>query len=215
MLQTPILLSIETSGPICSVALDMDGTTIIEERCEENVHDESLAEMSRTILNKCGLSPANLDAVCVSAGPGSFTGLRIGGSFAMALCYGNSPKLIAVPTISAVARWVVEHHLTLPSEFAIVLPSHGTKFYHQEFSGKGMPISPVTLSDSIENQLHFECYYMIESRSRVELHIPPLLTIPLSARLTLDLGREYFQLSKFTDATKFVPDYHQDFQVKP
>jgi len=109
------IISIETSGPVCSVALS-DGDSFISElyNSDGNRHDELCAEFVRRLLVEKNLTISNIDAIAVSSGPGSFTGLRIGASIAKALCFKESendyaPRLIAVPTLSAFANEAMEN----------------------------------------------------------------------------------------------------------
>lgn len=98
------ILLIETSGPILSVALATDGAVTAERVCREPRMQASLtAPLVKEVLDACGLSARNLDAVCVSKGPGSYTGLRVGTSTAKGLCFGASLPLIAMGTLDVLA----------------------------------------------------------------------------------------------------------------
>lgn len=100
----PLILNIETSSPICSVCLSRDGTVI---DCREdrtgNSHAKILTVFIDELFKSNNLSLSELDAVAVSAGPGSYTGLRIGTSVAKGLCYALNKPLISVPTLLALA----------------------------------------------------------------------------------------------------------------
>lgn len=96
----PTIIHIETSTDICSVALSHDGLCIFNKENREGPnHARTLAPMVEEALDMAdsrGLPP---DAVAVSAGPGSYTGLRIGVSTAKGLCYGRNLKLVGVKTL--------------------------------------------------------------------------------------------------------------------
>ncbi len=96
----PTIIHIETSTDICSVALSHDGLCIFNKENREGPnHARTLAPMVEEVLDMAdsrGLPP---DAVAVSAGPGSYTGLRIGVSTAKGLCYGRNLKLVGVKTL--------------------------------------------------------------------------------------------------------------------
>ncbi len=94
---SPLILHIETSGKACSVALS-EGQDLIAEKIilEDRSHAKSLTVMIQDILKSTEKKP---DAIAVSAGPGSYTGLRIGVSVAKAMCYASNIPLIAVPTL--------------------------------------------------------------------------------------------------------------------
>lgn len=100
----PLILSLETSTDVCSVALH-DGVTLLaaEEIHEPQVHASRLAPLIDSIRRKAGIALQDLSAVAVSEGPGSYTGLRIGTSTAKGLCYGLEIPLIAVGTLELLA----------------------------------------------------------------------------------------------------------------
>ena len=94
------ILHIETSTNICSVALSRDGQIVLEREDREGPnHAKSLAPMVEDAVKAADAEGVKLDAVAVSAGPGSYTGLRIGVSTAKGLCYGRGLKLIGIPTL--------------------------------------------------------------------------------------------------------------------
>lgn len=99
-----MILAIETATQICSVAL-FEGSNVIGclESDEKNAHSRVLNTMIERLLNESGIMITQLDAVAVSKGPGSFTGLRIGVSTAKGLCYGRNLPLIAVSTLESLA----------------------------------------------------------------------------------------------------------------
>jgi tRNA threonylcarbamoyladenosine biosynthesis protein TsaB len=101
----PLVLQIETSGDFCSVALSAGGECIafLEVSTVRN-HAAMLTPLIEALLVQENLTAAQLAAVAVSIGPGSYTGLRIGVSTAKGLCFGADIPLIAVPTLKAMAR---------------------------------------------------------------------------------------------------------------
>lgn len=98
------ILSIETSTRVGSVALHVEGQLLLyHENFVEKSHSEGLVKNIGNLLDEARLKPADLDAVAVSKGPGSYTGLRIGISAAKGLCYGHNLKLISVDTLLSMA----------------------------------------------------------------------------------------------------------------
>ena len=105
----PKFLLIESSGDVCSAAVS-DGNQIVAEKSitEKNSHSTYLASYVDEVLKKSGLQIAELDAVVVGGGPGSYTGLRIGVSLAKGLCFGANIPLIACSTLRALAVAALE-----------------------------------------------------------------------------------------------------------
>ena len=94
------ILLIETSTSVLSVALAQDGTVVSERVCTEPRMQASLtAPLVKEVLDQAGLTARDCDAVCVSSGPGSYTGLRVGVSTAKGLAFGAGIPLLAVGTL--------------------------------------------------------------------------------------------------------------------
>ena len=94
------ILSIETSTAVLSVALSEDRTVVSERVCTEARQQAALtAPLVKEVLDESGLGIRDCDAVCVSAGPGSYTGLRVGVSTAKGLAFGAGIPLLAVGTL--------------------------------------------------------------------------------------------------------------------
>jgi tRNA threonylcarbamoyladenosine biosynthesis protein TsaB len=100
------ILNIETATKNCSVAIAKDGVTLVlkEFAGEGYTHAEKLHVFIEDVLQQSSLEFASLDAIAVSMGPGSYTGLRIGVSAAKGLCYALNLPLIAVDTLELLAR---------------------------------------------------------------------------------------------------------------
>lgn len=99
-----LILSLETTTAACSVALAADGV-LLKELSDHtaNVHASRLTLFMESVIHDSNLSFKDIDAVAVSMGPGSYTGLRIGTAAAKGLCYAIGKPLIAVPTLQALA----------------------------------------------------------------------------------------------------------------
>ena len=94
------ILLIETSTALCSVALAQDGAiTSYRESSAPKAHASLTAVFIQEMLAERGLTLADCDAICVSKGPGSYTGLRVGVSTAKGLCFGSGKPLLAVGTL--------------------------------------------------------------------------------------------------------------------
>lgn len=98
------ILNIETATQHCSVGLAEDGKVItIRESNEKNIHAAKVTVFSDEVCQEAGIQMGEIDAVAVSMGPGSYTGLRIGVSAAKGFCYALDIPVIAVPTLQSIA----------------------------------------------------------------------------------------------------------------
>jgi len=104
-----LILSIETATTNCSVSVSKDGNTIVlKEDYDKNYsHAERLHVYIDEVLKDATIESSQLDAIAVSKGPGSYTGLRIGVSAAKGLCFALNKPLISIPTLEALAHQVV------------------------------------------------------------------------------------------------------------
>lgn len=103
------IILIETSAALCSTALAIDGRIAAERiSTEPRSHASMTAVFIKEILDECGLKAADCDAVAVSAGPGSYTGLRVGSSTAKGICFATGLPLIAVSTLELLCQQAFE-----------------------------------------------------------------------------------------------------------
>lgn len=116
------ILHIETSTNVCSVALSQEGACLFEKENQEGPqHTAVLAPFVEEALSFADNHAIPLDAVAVSIGPGSYTGLRIGMSTAKGVCYGRDIPLIALPTLQIMATPILLYHEELPED-ALLCP---------------------------------------------------------------------------------------------
>lgn len=100
-----VILCVESSGNICSAALSVGADKVFSSIVSTTgEHASLLTTAIGNVMAEAGVAFSGLDAVAVSAGPGSYTGLRIGASTAKGICYANDVPLIAVPTLEIIAE---------------------------------------------------------------------------------------------------------------
>ena len=113
------LILIETSTALCSAAIAEDGViTAYRESSAPKAHASLTAVFIQEMLQERGLTLADCDAVCVSKGPGSYTGLRVGVSTAKGLCFGSGKPLIAVGTLDTLVAQALDNI----EEFKFIIP---------------------------------------------------------------------------------------------
>src|SRR6476646_1370927 len=99
-----LILQIETATHTCSIALSENGKLLhIIEKTDRNIHASNITLFIEQVLKQSNKTMRDLNAIAVSMGPGSYTGLRIGVSTAKGLCYALDIPLIAVNTLEAMA----------------------------------------------------------------------------------------------------------------
>lgn len=104
-----MILCLETATPVCSVALNEGCCTLALRETEgQNAHSEKITNFIREVMETAGIDYKQLDAVAVSKGPGSYTGLRIGVSTAKGICYAADLPLMAINTLHAMAYGMKE-----------------------------------------------------------------------------------------------------------
>lgn len=99
------ILQIETATQVCSAALSVNGETIaLKELAAQNIHAGSLTLFIHEVMELAGKRYEDLDAIAVSKGPGSYTGLRIGVSTAKGICFAQDKPLIGINTLQLMAN---------------------------------------------------------------------------------------------------------------
>lgn len=100
-----LILNIETATTVCSVSLAKDGKLIsLKEQNGDYSHAENLTVFIEDVCKQANINLSKIDAIAVSKGPGSYTGLRIGVSTAKGLCYSLDKPLIAVETLKSLTE---------------------------------------------------------------------------------------------------------------
>ena len=112
-----LILNLETATKNCSVSISKDGETIALKEINTGgySHAELLHPFIDDVLKESNYKLSDLDAVAVSKGPGSYTGLRIGVSSAKGICFGNEIPLISIPTLESMAMSQIGKNYTLVS----------------------------------------------------------------------------------------------------
>ena len=131
-MKSKLILSIESSSTICGVAVIEKGDILsLVEKSAYRKHAEILPEFIQIALEQSKKTVGDLDAIAVSIGPGSFTGLRIGLGMAKGLAYSHNLPIIPVPTMTSMAFGL---HAAKPTKGLSY--SHGKRIFYQEFNWK-------------------------------------------------------------------------------
>lgn len=141
-----LLLLLETSSPLGSVSLSLDNSVIATvELPEHNSHARALTNAISNLLHSCNYTFPDLDAIAYSAGPGSYTGLRIGLSTAKGLAYVLDKPLIAIPTLRALCEAVQKQHINENTYILPMVDARREDAYVAVFNGAGTEIYPTQM----------------------------------------------------------------------
>lgn len=132
------ILQIDTATEICSVSVSCNGLVIDQiEAQEPNLHASKLTIFIDELLSKIGIGYSDLAAVCVSKGPGSYTGLRIGVSTAKGLCYALDIPLLAINTLDMMYYGVDKSKGTVSTVYVPMLDARRMEVYLEIFDAEG------------------------------------------------------------------------------
>ncbi len=137
-------LALDTSSNACSVAVQAGDRILNKHVVEARAHTRILMPMIRELLEECQLSVANLDAVILGNGPGSFIGMRIGASVAQGLCFGAGLKIVPISSLAVVAADALAN--CEADEIAVIQDARMGEVYFARF-GCDSNRNPVPIGD--------------------------------------------------------------------
>ena len=218
-----LILGIETSTKMCSVALSDNGKLLaVKEEGGAYSHAEKLTIFIQEILKEAGKSVQELDAVAVSKGPGSYTGLRIGVSTAKGLCYALGIPLIAVNTLQGMAKGVIEIKNVTNVLLAPMIAARRMEVYTALFDENNAIIKNITAEIIDENSFssYLKTHKIIffgdgaekcaDLLSNSENAIFITEGCP-SAQYVNQIAHQKFENNDFEDLAYFEPYYLKDF----
>lgn len=218
------ILHIETSTDVCSVALSQDGANLFEKETTTGPsHASVLAPHVEEALSFADSHAIPLDAVAVSSGPGSYTGLRIGVSTAKGVCYGRNVPLIAVPTLELLSVPVLLYHDELPDDALLcpMLDARRMEVYAAVYDRALRPVRPVQAdivdADTYREWLDAHPVYFFgngAAKCREVISHPQARfidgIIPQARHMT-PLAERAVALGQYADTAYFEPFYLKDF----
>lgn len=213
-----IILNIETATKNCSVALANEGKTIAcKEIAEQNFsHAEKLHVFIEELLAENNLQFSDLNAIAVSQGPGSYTGLRIGVSSAKGLCYALNIPMIAIDTLQLLAKQIqIEDGIIIPMIDARRMEVFSA-FYdknHNQIRNTQAEIIDETSYQEITETIHLvgdgtEKFKNTLIDTKFVFHSDVVFP---SANEMSQLSYDKYQKSDFVDVAYFEPYYLKDF----
>ncbi len=217
------LLNIETATSVCSVALSVDNRLIFEKVSPDGPsHAAMLGVFAEEALTFAKQKSLKLDAVAVSSGPGSYTGLRIGVSMAKGLCFGYGIPLISVPTLEIIASKTIRQiNASGDALYCAMLDARRMEVYAAIYTDQLKQVRETTAdivtNDTYssylqENKIYFfgngsaKCKEVILSPNAVFIDD----IYPLAADM-IPLSTELFNTHTFVDTAYFEPFYLKEF----
>ncbi|MFM7023888.1 MAG: tRNA (adenosine(37)-N6)-threonylcarbamoyltransferase complex dimerization subunit type 1 TsaB [Flavobacteriales bacterium] len=222
-----IILHIDTTTKLCSVAVAKDGVllSLKEEYDEQYSHAEKLNVFIDAALQEAKIAFGDLNAVAVSKGPGSYTGLRIGVSTAKGLCFGLGLPLIGINTLKALSYGALQHpNYSSGALLCPMLDARRMEVYSQIFDAglnevreiQAQIIDENSFGDNTQNMHIFgdgaqKCLSVLTTKKNISF-LPEIQT---SARWMLPFAEEAFSTKTFEDVAYFEPFYLKDFVAGP
>ena len=223
------ILHIETATRVCSVALSRGGELLaIRESEEKNIHSSVITLFIDEVMKETGMGFRDLDAVSVSKGPGSYTGLRIGISTAKGICYAADKPLIAIGTLEALAwgardmlrqkgRGVGEGILFCPMIDARRMEVYNALYDHELLEIRETKAEIITAASFQEylssKQIWFtgdgaeKCRDIFSDHPNAHFTDHPMP----SAKYLIALAEDRYRAGQFEDTAYFEPFYLKDF----
>lgn len=220
------ILHIDTSTDACSVAVSQDGAVIFhEEELEGPAHAQVIGGMVDEAISFTDSHAIPFDAVAVSSGPGSYTGLRIGASIAKGICYGRNLKLIAIPTLELLCVPVLlGHELEDDALLCPMIDARRMEVYTALYTRALKPIveteAKVIDTDSFKEQLDLHSIYFLGNGAKKCEYV---ITHPNAhfidgirplAKWMSPLAEKRHANEQFEDVAYFEPYYLKEFIAK-
>ncbi len=218
----PLLLLIDTSTTLCSVAIARNTSIIAQHECDGDFkHAELLTTFIQNVCTDAGCTLAEINAVVISKGPGSYTGLRIGVSTAKGIAYALNKPLIAVNTLQAMAQTVSATLATTQHNLCAMIDARRMEVYDLIMDNTGAIVKQTTAqiveADSYNDYNSLPFYYFGNGAAKCadalsannNTHFIPNIKTHASNMLTLALTK--YQAQEFENVAYFEPYYLKEF----
>jgi len=222
-----LILCIESATEVCSVVLARDEKILgVRESSSRNVHSAMLTLFIEEIIQSTGFEIAALDAIAVSMGPGSYTGLRIGVATAKGLCYALDKPLIAVPTLQAMAMGM-NYQLPITNDqsgilFCPMIDARRMEVYAAVYDQNNREVreAAAEVIDAFSFQELLAAHTIVfggegaDKCKTVMGEHPNVMFIDgfkTSAKFMVELAGEKFRQKQFKNLAYFEPFYLKDF----
>ena len=218
------ILCVETGTSVCSVAIgDENGLLGVREISDPKAHSTQLPNLINEVLSLAHLTANQINAIAVSKGPGSYTGLRIGVSMAKGICYTTRVPLIGVGSLQAMATGLILSNTDLPAKALLcpMIDARRMEVYCALYNLEGEPVSDVravvvddnSFAEYLEDHIIIffgngssKCKDVIKNKNAIFID-----SFEHSARFMLPLALKAYNNEEFEDIAYFEPFYLKDF----
>ncbi|MEZ5015376.1 MAG: tRNA (adenosine(37)-N6)-threonylcarbamoyltransferase complex dimerization subunit type 1 TsaB [Chitinophagales bacterium] len=222
----PLILHIETSSELCSVSVAAGEEQLAARTGNgQRDHASQLTPLIADTLKDAGLTPAQLSAVALSAGPGSYTGLRIGTSTAKGICHALHIPLIAINTLEVLAAGMIGADTESSDLFCPLIDARRMEVYMAVYDRNLSAVvkpTPVVVKDQLLTDIDAGTRICIGG-SGAQKCIPFLhkvdfrmsgVVLPMATMMHV-LAFEKWQKRDFADIAYFEPEYLKEFYTPP
>ena len=218
------ILNIETSTKVCSVALAVDGITLFnKENYTGPSHAASLGVYAEEAVAEAKRQNIAIDAIAVSSGPGSYTGLRIGVSLAKGLCYGYGVPLISVPTLRIMSGKVIKLQNEEDAFYCPMIDARRMEVYASVYNNAGKEVVETkavileenTFDDLLSQKKVFFFGDGSSKYSEILKHSGAVFIEEIAplANDMVELSERLFNEKQFENAAYYEPFYLKEFQA--
>lgn len=221
-----MILCLETATPICSVALCHEGEVLSYREIEgNNAHSERITIFINEVMTDVNIGFSSLDAIAISRGPGSYTGLRIGVSTAKGICYATEKPLIAVDTLRAMAygiKDIIGERLTESDILCPMIDARRMEAYQEIFDTQLNALTPVEAVIIDEHSYYRwtqhskvwlfgdgadKCASLFQNNDKVDI----ISGFKPSARFMAPMAELALSKQEFVNTAYYEPFYLKDF----
>lgn len=212
------ILHIETATHICSVAISKNGQLLdsISEISDGYIHGEKLTGFIDDLLKRNNIEYKSLSAISVSAGPGSYTGLRIGISTAKGLCFGLNIPIISISSIQSLHE--IAHNKYPEKSIAVLLDARRMEVYSEIYDASKLVLKK--LSADVLTQNSYDEYLPLTIVGDANPKLKEIWAdrnlffddeVCISASGQVDLSYQKYLAKDFEDLAYFTPNYLKEF----
>jgi tRNA threonylcarbamoyladenosine biosynthesis protein TsaB len=222
ILHMAFILCIDTATEVCSVAVfNKNELLVINEIKEGNMHASALTNLIENTINEANITLKQLKAICVSKGPGSYTGLRVGVSTAKGLCYGLNIPLLSVNTLQGIAGFYMQQNPNNKLTLCPMIDARRMEVYaalfdinlHELISTQAVVIDEKSFAYELNQQHILFLGNGAEKCKKTIIHPHAVFVdgVQCSAAGLGQLAYQQYLTGNFEDTAYFEPFYLKDF----